>query len=98
MIEGKKNQYVASLGDMSGFLTSLISLFTANEGQISNEIKELSKYKKVDNGGNLTNNIGYQVTDKIKFLNWMYKDSDIYLQRKYDRYCKYYNINNSLSA
>lgn len=33
-----------------------------------------------------------------KFLDWIYKDADLYLQRKYDRYCKYYNINNSLSA
>jgi hypothetical protein len=32
-------------------------------------MEELSKYKKVDNGGNLTNNIGYQVKDKIQFLN-----------------------------
>jgi hypothetical protein len=51
MIEGKKNQYVASLGDMSGFLTSLISLFTANEGQISNEIKEwLTTFKSAGEG------------------------------------------------
>lgn len=33
-----------------------------------------------------------------KFLDWIYKDADLYLQRKYDRYCKYYNINNSQSA
>ena len=32
------------------------------------------------------------------FLDWIYKDAEIYLQRKYDRYCKYYNINNSLIA
>lgn len=32
------------------------------------------------------------------FLDWIYKDADLYLQRKYDRYCKYYGINNSLSA
>ena len=30
---------------------------------------ELSKYKKVDNGGTLGNNIGYNVTDRINFLN-----------------------------
>ena len=46
--------------------------------------------------------------DKIKFLEWIYKDADIYLQRKYDKYLEildyYYNqsnfaknINNSLS-
>ena len=33
-----------------------------------------------------------------EFLDWIYKDADLYLQRKYDRYCDYYNINNSLSA
>lgn len=33
-----------------------------------------------------------------KFLDWIYQDAEIFLQRKYDRYCKYYNINNSLSA
>ena len=47
--------------------------------------------------------------DKIKFLKWMYKDANIYLQRKYDKYIQimdYYNsthldeinMNNSLSA
>jgi len=44
--------------------------------------------------------------DKIKFLEWMYKDADIYLQRKFDKYLEikeyYYNksknrdMNNSL--
>ena len=33
-----------------------------------------------------------------KFLDWIYEDADLYLQRKYNRYCEYYNINNSLSA
>lgn len=32
------------------------------------------------------------------FMDWIYQDADIYLQRKYDRYCNYYDINNSLSA
>lgn len=32
------------------------------------------------------------------FLDWIYDDAELYLQRKYDRYCSYYNINNSLSA
>lgn len=36
--------------------------------------------------------------DIKSFLDWIYKDAEIYLQRKYDRYCKYYNINNSLIA
>ena len=33
-----------------------------------------------------------------KFLDWIYCDADLYLQRKFNRYCEYYNINNSLSA
>ena len=33
-----------------------------------------------------------------KFMDWMYNDADLFLQRKYDRYLNYfYNINNSLS-
>ena len=32
------------------------------------------------------------------FLDWIYKDADLFLQRKYNRYCEYYNINNSLSV
>lgn len=31
-----------------------------------------------------------------KFLDWLYKDSTIFLQRKYDRYCSYYNIENPI--
>ena len=33
-----------------------------------------------------------------KFLDWIYKDATIYLERKYKRYVDYYELNNSLSA
>lgn len=33
-----------------------------------------------------------------KFLNWIYDDATIYLERKYKRYVDYYKLNNSLSA
>lgn len=33
-----------------------------------------------------------------EFLDWIYQDANLFLQRKYDRYCEYYNINNSLLA
>lgn len=39
---------------------------------------------------------GYDVCKK--FLDWLYSTDTICLQRKYDRYCEYYDINNSLSA
>lgn len=32
------------------------------------------------------------------FLDWMYQDAELFLQRKYHSYCEYYNINDSLSA
>jgi len=31
---------------------------------------------------------GYDVCKK--FLDWLYSDSDIYLKRKFERYCEYY--------
>ena len=32
------------------------------------------------------------------FLDWIYDDANLFLERKYNRYLDYYNINNSLSA
>ena len=31
-----------------------------------------------------------------QFLDWLYKDADLYLERKYQRYLNYYNINNPI--
>ena len=51
LIDTKKKSFIDSLFDMSGFLDSLIALFTANENQISNEIREwLSTFKTVGEG------------------------------------------------
>lgn len=36
---------------------------------------------------------GYNICKK--FLDWIYEDSTIHLHRKYDRYCDYYNLNNT---
>ena len=33
-----------------------------------------------------------------KFLDWLYDGAELYLKRKYDKYVKLYNINNSLAA
>ena len=30
-----------------------------------------------------------------KFLNWIYKDAELYLTRKYERYCQYYKDDNN---
>lgn len=36
--------------------------------------------------------------DVKKFLDWIYNDATIYLERKYKRYIEYYNMDNALSA
>lgn len=36
--------------------------------------------------------------DVKNFLDWIYTDANIYMERKYQRYVMYYNVNNSLSA
>ena len=36
--------------------------------------------------------------DVKKFLDWIYNDATIYLERKYQRYTQYYNMDNALSA
>lgn len=33
-----------------------------------------------------------------KFLDWLYEDAELYMQRKYDRFCDYYNINSQVLA
>lgn len=32
------------------------------------------------------------VKHPLKVLNWMYKDAELYLQRKYDKYIDYMNV------
>lgn len=32
-----------------------------------------------------------------QFLDWIYQDAELYLQRKYDRYVEYYNVSNSVN-
>jgi len=48
--------------------------------------------------GNIYNFCVYGKNQVTTFLNWIYKDAEMYLQRKYDRYMTDYYTNNSLSA
>ena len=50
------------------FCAALISNFNSTDGFRLKFIKELEKYKKIDFGGKVYNNIGRSVEDKIKFL------------------------------
>ena len=38
------------------------------------------------------------IIDAKKFLDWIYTDADLLLQRKYNRFLEYYSTNNSLTA
>lgn len=47
----------------------------------------------------ITKDLHVKRKDDIKlFFNWLYKDKDLYMKRKYYRFLDYLNINNSLSA
>ena len=54
-----------------------------------NSIKEDKNTRVLMFGGNI------QVK---RFLDWLYDGAELYLKRKYDKYVKLYNINNSLAA
>ena len=54
-----------------------------------NSIKEDKNTRVLMFGGN---------KQVLKFLNWLYDGATIYLQRKYNKYCELYSINNSLIA
>ena len=50
------------------FCAALISNFNSTDGFRLKFIKELEKYKKIDFGGKVYNNIGRLIEDKIKYL------------------------------
>ena len=86
------------------WLVSLVStnLFCRSIQDIVTSILNINSYVKLDgrrNGITSLFRIGgnHQV---MKFLNWVYKDADLKLTRKYNKYqqfVSYYNINNSLA-
>ncbi len=60
-------------------------------------VKELSKYKKVDSGGDIDNNLGYKVTDKIKFFS-SYKFSIAFEKNTADGYATDHILNSLLAG
>ena len=60
-------------------------------------VKELSKYKKVDNGGEIDNNLGYNVTDKVKFFS-SYKFSIAFEKNTADGYATDHILNSFLAG
>ena len=60
-------------------------------------VKELSKYKVVDSGGEIDNNLGYNVTDKIKFFS-SYKFSIAFEKNTADGYATDHILNSFLAG
>ena len=57
----------------------------------------MSKYKKVDSGGDIDNNLGYKVTDKIKFFS-SYKFSIAFEKNTADGYATDHILNSLLAG
>ena len=60
-------------------------------------VKELSKYKKVDSGGEIDNNLGYIVKDKIEFFS-SYKFSIAFEKNTADGYATDHILNSLLAG
>ena len=60
-------------------------------------VKELSKYKVVDSGGEIDNNLGYNVTDKIKFFS-SYKFSIAFEKNTADGYATDHILNSLMAG
>ena len=60
-------------------------------------VLELSKYKKVDQGGEINNNIGYNITNKIEFFS-SYKFSIAFEKNSGDGYATGHIINSLLAG
>ena len=83
---GKKNNNVITITSTNSFCNSLKTIIE-NELEITTYVKEAS----CNNGITKVLYI-YGANQVKKFLDWIYKDANLYLKRKYNKYYdKYYN-------
>lgn len=82
-------------GSVGKYNNGLICSFISTE-HFCNKAKEIIEsnlniycgiYKACNNG--ITKSLTMHGKSAQKFLNWIYQNADLYLQRKYDRYLKY---------
>lgn len=76
------NELMNSIGDI-----------IENELKIKKHIYLAQNSKVIDKNTRVLSFGGNRQTKR--FLDWVYNDADIFLDRKYKRYCDYFNINNS---
>lgn len=81
---------------------SLTSTFAFN-----NRLSEIIKTKlnidcrvlDASNKNGITSSLYISKKEDIKkFLDWIYKDAELFLKRKHEIYTDFYNLNNSLTA
>ena len=92
-----KNHKINEVGFVgaNSFLTKFIEIIREEIG-VDFYIRDLDikKYNPATKGARISNRNGIKL-----FLDWIYKDSDIMLERKYDKYQQFLNsINNSYCA
>lgn len=90
--KGKRGGIIITITSTNQFCQA-ISDIVANEIKINSGIYDASSHNGITKVFSLS---GKNVCKK--FLDWIYDDATIYLERKYNRYIEYYNLNNSLSA
>lgn len=90
--DGKARNTVCTITSTENFCKALCDVVAEHVG-IRGHIYDASCHNGVTKVFSIC---GYDVCKK--FLDWLYSIDTICLQRKYDRYCDYYNINNSLLA
>ena len=90
--DGKRNHVVVTLTSTENFCKAVQDI-TAEYINIKSGIYDASCH----NGITKVYSLGGCLVCK-KFLDWIYKDATIYLERKHKRYVDYYELDNSLSA
>lgn len=90
-----KSNYVITFTSTEDFLITAKDIIAKETGITGGGIYDASCHN------NITKVLTFSGRNQTKAIcDWMYKDSDMYLKRKHDRYMSYYynNIDNSLSA
>lgn len=74
-------------------ITSTISFLRKLKQIISNELNIYAGIYDASNHNGITKVLSMSTEASNIFLDWLYLDANLYMQRKYDRYIKYFNKN-----
>lgn len=86
------NRYLLTITSTVDFCQAIVDICAKYIG-IRGHIYDASNHNGITKVFSIS---GINVTKT--FMDWMYQDATIFLRRKYNRYCDYFNVNNSLLA